>query len=110
MRCLILSTLLLSALMLGPTIVQASEQAAGIADGQDVVGQGKTGAADGALVLIRQGKLDEAEALLLQAVKTTPAPERIYYELGCIHEQRGDSAKAIASFKEGIRIHDQGRR
>ena len=109
MRCLILSTLL-SALLLGPTIVLASEQAAGGADGQDVAGQGKTGAADGALVLIGQGKLDEAEALLLQAVKTTPAPERIYYELGCIHEQRGDSAKAIVSFKEGIRIHDQGRR
>lgn len=102
---MILSTLLLSALMLGPTLPQASAQAVGT-----VAGQAKAGAADDALVLIRQGKLDEAEALLLKAVKTTPDPERIYYELGCIHEQRGDNAKAIASFKEGIRIHDQGRR
>lgn len=63
-----------------------------------------------ALVLLRQGKLDEAELLLQEVLALTPDPERVYYELGLIHEQRGDSLKAIAAFKEGIKIHEQGRR
>ena len=63
-----------------------------------------------ALDLLRQGKLDAAEQLLLQVLALTPDPARVYYELGRIHEQRGDSLKAIAAFKEGIKIHEQGRR
>lgn len=63
-----------------------------------------------ALDLLRQGKPDAAEPLLLQVLALTPDPARIYYEIGRIHEQRGDSLKAIAAFKEGIRIHEQGRR
>ncbi len=63
-----------------------------------------------ALVLLRQGKLDEAELLLQEVLALTPDPERVYYELGLIHEQRGDSLKAMAAFKEGIKIHEQGRR
>ncbi|MDD2541237.1 MAG: tetratricopeptide repeat protein [Desulfuromonadaceae bacterium] len=60
--------------------------------------------------LFRQGQLDEAEQVLQQVITLTPDPEQVYYELGCIHEQRGDNVKAIAAFKEGIRIYEQGRR
>jgi|GEM_PF-2987495 len=63
-----------------------------------------------ALDLLRQGKLDSAELLLQQVLPLTPDPARVYYELGRIHEQRGDSMKAIAAFKEGIKIYEQGRR
>ena len=63
-----------------------------------------------ALDLLRQGKLDAAEQLLQQVLALTPDPARVYYEIGRVHELRGDSLKAIAAFKEGIKIHDQGRR
>lgn len=61
-------------------------------------------------VLVANGDLDGAEQRLLQALPLSPAPAQIYYELGCIHEKRGDHAKAITAFKEGIRIHEEGRR
>jgi len=69
--------------------------------------KGKT---ENALELFRQGNLDAAEQLLLQVLPLTPDPARVHYELGRIHEQRGDSLKAITAFKEGIKIHEQGRR
>lgn len=63
-----------------------------------------------ARALSAQGKLDAAELLLQQVLPLTPDPARVYYELGRIQEQRGDSLKAIAAFKKGIKIHEQGRR
>lgn len=63
-----------------------------------------------AIVLARQGKFDEAERLLRQQLPLTPDPARLYLELGRIHEQRGEHAKALSVFKEGIRLHEQGRR
>lgn len=63
-----------------------------------------------ARALVDQGKLDEAEQLLRQNLSLSPTPERIYYELGCLYEQRGAYAQALAAFKEGVRIHEQGRR
>lgn len=63
-----------------------------------------------AIVLARQGKFDEAERLLKQQLPLTPDPARVYLELGRIHEQRGEHTKALAVFKEGIRVHEQGRR
>lgn len=74
-------------------------------DGEDSAA--KTGRA---IVLARQGKLDEAEQLLRQQLPLAPDPARVYLELGRIHEQRGDHAKALSVFKEGIRVHEQGRR
>lgn len=74
-------------------------------DGEDSAA--KTGRA---IVLARQGRLDEAEQLLRQQLPLTPDPARVYLELGRIHEQRGDHAKALSVFKEGIRVHEQGRR
>lgn len=63
-----------------------------------------------ARALVDQGKLDEAEHLLQQDLSLSPTPERIYYELGCLYEQRGTYVQALAAFKEGVRIHEQGRR
>lgn len=74
-------------------------------DAEDVAA--KTGRA---IVLSRQGRLDEAEQLLRQQLPLTPDPARVYLELGRIHEQRGEHAKALSVFKEGIRIHERGRR
>lgn len=68
------------------------------------------GAIGTALALVQQGKPDEAEQLLLQTLALTPDPARTYYELGRIYIQRGDNLKAIAAFKAGIKIHEQGRR
>jgi len=63
-----------------------------------------------ARALSDQGKLDDAELLLQEVLPLTPEPTRVYYELGRIQEKRGDSEKAIAAFKNGIKIHEQGRR
>ena len=63
-----------------------------------------------ARALSGQGKVDEAELLLQEVLPLTPDPTQVYYELGRIQEQRGDSEKAIAAFKKGIKIHEQGRR
>ncbi len=91
-----------------PSMAATSDESKGL---EEKVGtldnKGKT---EMALDLLRQGKLDAAELLLQQVLALTPDPARVYYELGRIHEQRGDSLKAIAAFKEGIKIHEQGRR
>lgn len=63
-----------------------------------------------AIVLARQGKFDEAEQLLRQQLPLTPDPARVYLELGRIHELRGEHTKALSVFREGIRVHEQGRR
>lgn len=65
---------------------------------------------EAAAALVRQGKYDDAEALLMQAARVSPHPELLYHTLGQLHQQRGNNAKAIAAFKEGIAIHEQGRR
>jgi tetratricopeptide (TPR) repeat protein len=78
--------------------------------GQQTAGSDHNGTIGTALALVEQGKSDEAEQLLLQALALNPDPAQVYYQLGRIYEQRGDNLKAIAAFKEGIRIHEQGRR
>jgi Tfp pilus assembly protein PilF len=77
---------------------------------QQAAGSDHNGTIGTALALVRQGKPDEAEQLLLQALALTPDPAQVYYQLGRIYDQRGDNLKAIAAFKEGIKIHEQGRR
>lgn len=77
---------------------------------QQAAGSDHNGTIGTALALVQQGKPDEAERLLLQTLALTPDPARVYYELGRIYAQRGDNVKAIAAFKEGIKIHEQGRR
>ena len=63
-----------------------------------------------ATILTRQGKLQEAESLFLQLLPTTPRPARIYFELGRLYEQQGHQDKALATYKLGIKAHEQGRR
>lgn len=82
----------------------AFEKALELDDGNNAAKTGR------AIVLARQGRLDEAERLLKQQLPLTPDPARVYLELGHIHEQRGEHTKALAVFKEGIRVYEQGRR
>ena len=63
-----------------------------------------------ATILTRQGKLQEAESVLLQLLPTTPKPARIYFELGRLYELQGNQSKALATYKQGIQVHEQGRR
>ncbi len=63
-----------------------------------------------ATVLVRQGKLNEAEKLLTQLLLTSPRASRIYLELGQLYEQQGEHARALKTFKEGVRVYEQGRR
>jgi tetratricopeptide (TPR) repeat protein len=62
------------------------------------------------IALARKGELAKAEQLLKEALQHNPDPIRIHYELGLIYQQMGDSSRAAAEFKEGIRKHMQGRR
>ena len=43
------------------------------------------------------------------AVPVDPNPVRTHYELGLVYEKLGDTEKAMAEFKEGIKKHEQGR-
>lgn len=61
-------------------------------------------------LLIRQGKFQEAEGLLKQLLVLDPQPARQYLRLGELYLQRGDHAGAIEAFREGIKVHEQGRR
>jgi tetratricopeptide (TPR) repeat protein len=61
------------------------------------------------VVLARRGNLQEAEAVLKDALILNPNPVRAHYELGLVYEKLGDREKAIAEFKEGIWKHEQGR-
>lgn len=53
-------------------------------------------------VLARQGKLEEAERLLKDALALNPDPSRTHYELGLIYQKRGDYERAVTEFKRGI--------
>ena len=62
------------------------------------------------MVLARKGKDQEAEAVLRKALMMNPNPVRTFYELGMLFEKKGDYAKAIAEYKNGIEKYKQGRR
>jgi len=61
------------------------------------------------IALARKGNLKEAERTLRKALFLNPNPVRTHYELGLVYEQLGDTEKAVAELKEGIRKHEQGR-
>ena len=90
-------------------VVAAPSEEAGLSD-QQIATSDHNGAIKKAAALAQQGKLDEAEQMLREALVLTPNPALIHLELGRIHEQRGDNVKALAAFKEGIKIHEMGRR
>jgi Flp pilus assembly protein TadD len=54
------------------------------------------------IVLVRLGKLKEAEELLREALVLNPNPTRTHYELGRIYQQQGDFQRAVMEFKLGI--------
>jgi len=62
------------------------------------------------IVLARMGKDQAAEELLQRALILNPNPVRTYYELGLLYEKKGDLAKAIIEYKEGIEKYKQGRK
>lgn len=63
-----------------------------------------------ASVLARQGELLEAEQLLTQLLVTSPNASAVYLELGLLYERQGEHVRALKAFKEGVRVHEQGRR
>ncbi len=54
------------------------------------------------IILAGQGKLQEAEALLRQALILNPEPTRTHYELGRIYQQQGDFQRSVTEYKLGI--------
>ena len=49
-----------------------------------------------------QGDTPGAVTLLEQAVMLNPKPEKIYFELGRIHERAGDYQKAVESYRKAL--------
>lgn len=62
------------------------------------------------IILFQRGKLDEAKAILEEAISLNPNPELIHYYLGQIYEKQGDTAKALAHYHESLRrfVHEPG--
>lgn len=54
------------------------------------------------IVLYQTGKLDEAEAVLTEALIVNPDPVQTHYYLGLIHERKGDQARAIEHYKQSL--------
>ena len=52
----------------------------------------------------QMGKLDEAESLLTQAVELDAGSARILYELGKVHQTRGDLEKAVACYRRALAL------
>lgn len=53
--------------------------------------------------LFYQGRLDEAQAILLDALNLNPSPEVIHYYLGMIYEQTGKQDLALEHYREAAR-------
>jgi Flp pilus assembly protein TadD len=56
------------------------------------------------MVLLRQGKLAEAEAHFLEAVRLDPGSPQVHTNLGLILDRRGDPTAAAAHYAEAIRL------
>ncbi|OHB65419.1 MAG: hypothetical protein A2Y77_08825 [Planctomycetes bacterium RBG_13_62_9] len=50
----------------------------------------------------QMGELDAAETLLVQALPLDPESARILYELGRVYEAKGDTSKALASYRGAL--------
>ncbi len=55
------------------------------------------------ITFFRQNKLDEAEAILTEALVLNPDPARTHFYLGRINEARGDKDKAIEHYRQALR-------
>jgi Flp pilus assembly protein TadD len=54
------------------------------------------------------GETEKAEKALREALPLNPNPARVYLELGRLFEQRGDFARAVAEYKEGLKRFQEG--
>lgn len=56
----------------------------------------------------KEGKLDDAERILTEALVLNPDPARTYFYLGRIYEQKGDQTKALEHYREAlVRLLDE---
>ncbi len=62
------------------------------------------------IALAREGRLDEAEKALREALVLNPDPVRVHYELGCLYQKMNEHEKAMSEFKTGIAKYQEGRR
>jgi tetratricopeptide (TPR) repeat protein len=56
----------------------------------------------GGIILYRQGRLVEAESILIDALNLNPDPARIHYYLGRIYEQQGQPARALEHYRRAL--------
>ena len=66
--------------------------------------------ADWGILALRQRSFDAAGQRLGRARSLAPKNDRIYYLLGLLESNRGDSAKAIANLREAIRLNPRNLR
>ncbi len=50
----------------------------------------------------QMGDVDAAEPLLTKALELSPESPRILYELGKVHQAKGDVAKALACYRRAL--------
>jgi tetratricopeptide (TPR) repeat protein len=55
------------------------------------------------IILYRRGKLEEAKAVLEESLVLNPSPELAHYYLGLICEHDGETAAALAHYREALR-------
>ena len=84
----------------GSTLPKANTAAAAEQDPQSATARFGLGN-----VLVRQGKMQEAEAAYLAAIKLDPTQAAAHANLGVVYYQQGDMGKAAASFQEALRIN-----
>jgi tetratricopeptide (TPR) repeat protein len=60
------------------------------------------------VALGRMGETEKAEQALREALPLNPNPARVHLELGRLFEKRGDFARAIAEYKEGLKRFREG--
>ena len=50
------------------------------------------------------GLLDEAESLLVEAVKLNPKTARAYFELGKVYQEKGEHIEAAKAYRKGLEV------
>ena len=57
------------------------------------------GVAYGWVAHAKKGETDKAMEYFQSALKLNPRPERVYYEMGKVHESKGELDKAVENYK-----------
>ena len=61
-------------------------------------------------LLRAQGRDDEAKALLLEGIATSPSPGTLYHTLGLLEIRQGRPGAAMAALSEAARLENDGSR